>query len=146
LHATHVFVIATQQLIKAWHVWVRQAYPFEITGCDYAGPLRPTVHKGRNSRSEYGYICLFDYKVTSAIHLELATDLSSETCASSNYIQSIFRGKSLLPVIRRRVAGEFPSRHRRVKKFHPTSQRAKGWTLLSKFTEIMAPPLLQKNA
>ncbi|XP_070075687.1 uncharacterized protein [Drosophila takahashii] len=60
-------------------VRVRQAYPFENTGCDYAGPLLLKVHKGRNPRKEKGYICLFVCPVTSAIHLELATDLSMET-------------------------------------------------------------------
>ncbi|XP_044317826.1 uncharacterized protein LOC123038140 [Drosophila rhopaloa] len=60
-------------------VRVRQAYPFENTGCDYAGPLLLKVHKGRNPRKEKGYICLFVCLVTSAIHLELATDLSTET-------------------------------------------------------------------
>ncbi|XP_043064404.1 uncharacterized protein LOC122320301 [Drosophila ficusphila] len=60
-------------------VRVRQAYPFENTGCDYAGPLLLKVHKGRNPRKEKGYICLFVCLVTSAIHLELATDLSTDT-------------------------------------------------------------------
>ncbi|XP_070068101.1 uncharacterized protein [Drosophila takahashii] len=60
-------------------VRVLQAYPFENTGCDYAGPLLLKVHKGRNPRKEKGYICLFVCLVSSAIHLELATDLSTET-------------------------------------------------------------------
>ncbi|XP_070075720.1 uncharacterized protein [Drosophila takahashii] len=58
---------------------VRQAYPFQNTGCDYAGPMILKVYKGRNPRKEKGYICLFVCMVTSALHLELATDLSTET-------------------------------------------------------------------
>ncbi|XP_068158182.1 uncharacterized protein [Drosophila tropicalis] len=57
----------------------RQAFPFEYTGCDYAGPILLKVHKGRNPRKEKGYICLFVCMVTSALHLELATDLSTDT-------------------------------------------------------------------
>ncbi|XP_068148389.1 uncharacterized protein [Drosophila tropicalis] len=60
-------------------VRVLQAFPFEHTGCDYAGPILLKVHKGRNPRKEKGYICLFVCMVTSALHLELATDLSTDT-------------------------------------------------------------------
>ncbi|XP_070075509.1 uncharacterized protein [Drosophila takahashii] len=70
---------ADQYMADLPAVRVRQAYPFENSGCDYAGPLLLKVHKGRNPRKEKGYICLFVCLVTSAIHLELATDLSTET-------------------------------------------------------------------
>ncbi|XP_043865734.1 uncharacterized protein LOC122757501 [Drosophila mojavensis] len=58
---------------------VRQAFTFEHIGVDYAGPILLKVHKGRNPRKEKGYICLFVCMVTSALHLELATDLSTDT-------------------------------------------------------------------
>ncbi|XP_068140930.1 uncharacterized protein [Drosophila tropicalis] len=58
---------------------VRQAFPFENTGCDYAGPIMMKTHKGRTARKEKGYICLFVCMATSALHLELATDLSTDT-------------------------------------------------------------------
>ncbi|XP_044573912.1 uncharacterized protein LOC123258071 [Drosophila ananassae] len=60
-------------------VRVRQAFPFANTGCDYAGPITLKVHKGRNPRKEKGYICLFVCLATSALHLELATDLTTDT-------------------------------------------------------------------
>ncbi|XP_065356174.1 uncharacterized protein LOC135950566 [Calliphora vicina] len=59
-------------------VRVRQAFPFQNTGCDYAGPFTLKIHHGRNSKTSKRYICLFVCMVTSAIHLELATDLSTE--------------------------------------------------------------------
>ncbi|XP_044573971.1 uncharacterized protein LOC123258159 [Drosophila ananassae] len=61
-------------------VRVRQAsVSFANTGCDYAGPITLKVHKGRNPRKEKGYICLFVCLATSALHLELATDLTTDT-------------------------------------------------------------------
>ncbi|XP_068143648.1 uncharacterized protein [Drosophila tropicalis] len=70
---------ANQFMANLPAVRVRQAFPFEHTGCDYAGPILLKVHKGRNPRKEKGYICLFVCMVTSALHLELATDLSTDT-------------------------------------------------------------------
>ncbi|XP_055589946.1 uncharacterized protein LOC129742127 [Uranotaenia lowii] len=51
--------------------------PFSITGIDYAGPiyLKP-IHK--RAPSMKGYICVFICFVTKAVHLEAATDLSTE--------------------------------------------------------------------
>ncbi|XP_070075719.1 uncharacterized protein [Drosophila takahashii] len=49
------------------------------SGCDYAGPFILKERRGRNPRKTKGYICLFVCLVTSAIHLELATDLSTDT-------------------------------------------------------------------
>ena len=59
-------------------VRVREAFPFENTGCDYAGPLILKLYNGRKAKTSKGYICLFVCMTTSAIHLELATDLSTE--------------------------------------------------------------------
>ncbi|XP_041450363.1 uncharacterized protein LOC121404628 [Drosophila obscura] len=58
---------------------ITQALPFVNTGCDYAGPILLKDGKGRKPRISKGYICLFVCLVTSAIHLELATDLTTET-------------------------------------------------------------------
>lgn len=58
---------------------VQQIKPFAITGVDYAGPITIKSHRGRNSRSELAYICLFVCTNTKAIHLELSSDLSTET-------------------------------------------------------------------
>ncbi|XP_044317435.1 uncharacterized protein LOC123038047 [Drosophila rhopaloa] len=48
------------------------------SGCDYAGPFIPKERRERNPRKTKGYI-LFVCLVTSAIHLELATNLSTDT-------------------------------------------------------------------
>ncbi|XP_070855415.1 uncharacterized protein [Drosophila suzukii] len=58
---------------------ITEALPFQHSGCDYAGPLILKERRGRNPRKTKGYICLFACLVTSAIHLELATDFSTDT-------------------------------------------------------------------
>jgi len=60
-------------------VSVTQAHPFVNTDCDYAGPIFLKDAKPRKPRISKGYICLFVSMVTSAVHLKLATDLSTET-------------------------------------------------------------------
>jgi len=60
-------------------VRITQALPFVNTGCDYAGPILLKDAKVRKPRISKGYICLFVCMVTSAIHLELVTDLTTET-------------------------------------------------------------------
>ncbi|XP_044313395.1 uncharacterized protein LOC123037341 [Drosophila rhopaloa] len=60
-------------------VRITQALPFTYTGCDYAGPILLKDAKVRKPRISKGYICPFVGMVTSAIHLELATDLTTET-------------------------------------------------------------------
>ncbi|XP_075150426.1 uncharacterized protein LOC142224530 [Haematobia irritans] len=74
-HARH---ITQQRMADLPKVRVRQTFPFQNTGCDYAGPITLRIHSGRNSKTSKGYICLFVCMVTSAIHLELVTDLSTE--------------------------------------------------------------------
>ncbi|XP_041452039.1 uncharacterized protein LOC121405436 [Drosophila obscura] len=58
---------------------ITEALPFQHSGCDYAGPFILKERRGRNPRKTKGYICLFVCLVTSAIHLELAADLSTDT-------------------------------------------------------------------
>ncbi|XP_052855783.1 uncharacterized protein LOC128264383 [Drosophila gunungcola] len=58
---------------------IKEALPFQLSGCDYAGPFILKERRGRNPRKTKGYICLFVCLVKSAIHLELATDLSTDT-------------------------------------------------------------------
>lgn len=58
---------------------VRFTRPFNRVGIDYAGPFTLRAIRGRNPKYCKGYICLFVCFTTKAIHLELATDLSTDT-------------------------------------------------------------------
>lgn len=57
--------------------------PFHVTGIDYAGPFLLKDRKGRGSKNIKGYVCVFICFTVKAIHLELVTDLSSETFISA---------------------------------------------------------------
>ncbi|XP_017484250.1 PREDICTED: uncharacterized protein LOC108372938 [Rhagoletis zephyria] len=56
--------------------------PFSVTGVDMAGPFSVKFSKGRGSKSTKGYIAVFICMATGAMHLELASNLSSETFIS----------------------------------------------------------------
>lgn len=58
---------------------VQQIKPFAITGVDYAGPITVKGSRGRASSRCAAYICLFVCTVTKALHIELSSDLSTET-------------------------------------------------------------------
>lgn len=58
---------------------VSEMHPFNVAGVDYAGPFYLKDKKGRGCKQIKGYICLFICFATKALHLELVTDLSSET-------------------------------------------------------------------
>ncbi|XP_046615350.1 uncharacterized protein LOC124302827 [Neodiprion virginianus] len=55
-----------------------QVRPFINSGVDYAGPIFLRTFRGRGARTYKGYIVVFVCFSTSAIHLEMATDYSSE--------------------------------------------------------------------
>ncbi|XP_046431027.1 uncharacterized protein LOC124184894 [Neodiprion fabricii] len=55
-----------------------QVRPFINSGVDYAGPIFLRTFRGRGARTYKGYIVVLVYFSTSAIHLEMATDYSSE--------------------------------------------------------------------
>uniref|UniRef100_A0A5S6QKN7 Integrase catalytic domain-containing protein n=1 Tax=Trichuris muris TaxID=70415 RepID=A0A5S6QKN7_TRIMR len=63
----------TQQMAPLPEDRITQAYPFERTGLDFAGPLY--VKRGRSVKKVY--ICLFTCMTIRAIHLELVTDMST---------------------------------------------------------------------
>ncbi|KMQ85872.1 hypothetical protein RF55_15333 [Lasius niger] len=52
--------------------------PFAHSGVDYAGPINLKTWKGRGAKTYKGYIVLFVCFATSAVHLEIATDYSTE--------------------------------------------------------------------
>ena len=59
-------------------VRVRQIFPFQNSGCDYADPFTLKFYHGRNPNTSKGYICIFVCMGTSAIHFELETDLTTD--------------------------------------------------------------------
>lgn len=48
-------------------------------GVDYAGPVYITLGRRRGIKSQKAYICLFVCLATKALHLELASDMSTDT-------------------------------------------------------------------
>ncbi|XP_076652425.1 uncharacterized protein LOC143358835 [Halictus rubicundus] len=52
--------------------------PFLHAGVDYAGPLTLRTFRGRGAKTYKGYIVLFVCFSTSAVHLEIATDYSTD--------------------------------------------------------------------
>lgn len=57
---------------------VQEAKAFCHTGMDYAGPLHIVPYRRRGVHSIKAYLCLFVCLVTKAVHLELASDLSTD--------------------------------------------------------------------
>lgn len=55
------------------------ARPFLHSGVDYAGPINIRTSKGRGHHSYKGYICLFVCMSTRALHLEVASDMSTQS-------------------------------------------------------------------
>ncbi|KAI5748201.1 hypothetical protein M8J77_022994 [Diaphorina citri] len=57
---------------------VNESKPFVHTGTDFTGSVLITLGKRRGVVSQKAYICIFICLTTKAIHLELASDLSTE--------------------------------------------------------------------
>ena len=57
---------------------VTPSSPFTHTGIDYAGPINITSWKGRGSKTYKCWICIFVCFLTSAVHLELVSDYSTD--------------------------------------------------------------------
>ncbi|KMQ88063.1 hypothetical protein RF55_12507, partial [Lasius niger] len=57
---------------------VAQARPFYNTGLDYAGPLTLKTWRGRAARTYKGYLAIFVCLATSAIHIEVVTDYTTD--------------------------------------------------------------------
>lgn len=58
---------------------VKPTPPFYVTGVDYAGPFLIKDRRGRGSKLHKAYISLFVCFSTRAIHLELVSDLTTES-------------------------------------------------------------------
>lgn len=54
-------------------------FPFIRCGVDYAGPVYVLSRRGRGAKTVKAYICLFICFATRAVHLELVSDLTSES-------------------------------------------------------------------
>lgn len=57
---------------------VSASRPFLHTGVDYAGPINILTWKGRGAKTIKGWICVFVCFASSATHLELVTDYSTD--------------------------------------------------------------------
>ena len=79
--------------------WVKEEPPFTYTGVDYAGPLHVrTARMVKLRQTRHGSV-FFKRLVTRAVHLEVVTDMSTET-----FIQALKRFSA-----RRGVPRKFPS-------------------------------------
>lgn len=58
---------------------VTASRPFEKVGVDFAGPIEVKLSRVRKSVIGKGYICVFVCFTTKAVHLELASDLTTDT-------------------------------------------------------------------
>ncbi|CAH2109067.1 unnamed protein product [Euphydryas editha] len=72
---------------------IHSDYPFLNTAVDYAGPVMTLNRKGRGSQLISSYICIFVCLAVKAVHIELVTDLSSETFLSALHRFIARRGK-----------------------------------------------------
>ncbi|XP_063389047.1 uncharacterized protein LOC134674826 [Cydia fagiglandana] len=57
---------------------INQIKPFSSAAVDYAGPFDTCLGRGRGLRTFKSYICVFVCTVTKAVHLELASELTTE--------------------------------------------------------------------
>ncbi|XP_045506863.1 uncharacterized protein LOC123703037 [Colias croceus] len=58
---------------------VTPSRPFLHSGVDFAGPLQILTSRGRGSKTNKAYICIFVCMSTKAVHLELVGDLSTDS-------------------------------------------------------------------
>lgn len=58
---------------------VNIASAFDVVSIEYVGPFALKDRKGKNCKTYKAYICLFVCLASKTIHLELNTDLTSET-------------------------------------------------------------------
>lgn len=68
----------TQQMGNLPACRIQPSRPFSKTGTDYSGPFPVSSWKGRGAKRLKCYVVIFVCMTTKALHLELASDLSSE--------------------------------------------------------------------
>lgn len=69
----------SQQMASLPPVRITPSRPFSSTGLDYAGPIKIRTTKGRGHKSGKGWIAIFVCLVTKSVHIEIVSDLTSET-------------------------------------------------------------------
>lgn len=72
------------------------SYPFDACGVDMAGPFMISSRKGRGNRTSKAYLCIFVCLTSKAVHLELVSDLSTESFILSLRRFVSRRGKSAI--------------------------------------------------
>ncbi|XP_032690711.1 uncharacterized protein LOC116853661 [Odontomachus brunneus] len=60
------------------HSRVTPSRPFTFTGVDYAGPVYVRTAKGRGHKAQKAFLCVFVCLSSRAIHLEVASDYTSD--------------------------------------------------------------------
>ncbi|KAB0798114.1 hypothetical protein PPYR_09107 [Photinus pyralis] len=58
---------------------VTKHFPFSVVGVDYAGPLIIKDKKGRGSKSSKCYVCVFICFSVKAVHIEVVSDLTTNS-------------------------------------------------------------------
>lgn len=58
---------------------VLESRPFFNTACDFLGPINIIMQRKRGARSVKAYVCLFICLAVKAVHLEVVSDLSTES-------------------------------------------------------------------
>ncbi|XP_046628209.1 uncharacterized protein LOC124309036 [Neodiprion virginianus] len=76
--ARHRATLSSQQMGQLPQFRVTQSRPFLHSGVDYAGPFSIRASRGRGAKSCKGYIVIFICFTTSAVHLELVSDYTTE--------------------------------------------------------------------
>ena len=84
-HILRCVVCARQRGIRAHQLMgqlplsrVAPSRPFTHTGIDYAGPITLKTWRGRGAKTQKGWICVVVCFTTSAVHLEVVTDYSTD--------------------------------------------------------------------
>lgn len=70
---------AQQLMGQLPQVRITPSRSFAFTGVDYAGPLTLRTWKGRGAKTCKGWLCVFVCLTTSAIHIEVVSDYSSDS-------------------------------------------------------------------